>query len=173
MDTKSPSGSLTDILDWWAENERGFPCHQTTDGFKFLISEMLLQRSRSRSVANVYPGLFERWPGEKISSRSSCNASLRCIVWRLIYRGLGSSNQRGGGKERSYNCHERPLICPGDVKPHAHQYRCHCVHQQGGRIPSPSDRADVPSPEVSCPGEFGQWDGAAESDAIEKEAHHE
>ena len=146
MDTKSSSGSLTDILDWWAENERVFPCHQTTDGFKSLISEMLLQRSRPRSVANVYPGLFERWPGEKISSRSSCNASLRCIVWRLIYRGLGSSNQRGGGKERSYNCHERPLICPGDVKPTPTSTGATaCISRVGG-FPAPQIAPMCPRP---------------------------
>jgi A/G-specific adenine glycosylase len=54
---------MKEILAWWRVNGRAFPWRETTDPFKVLIAEMLLQRSRSGSVAKVYSDLFEKWPG--------------------------------------------------------------------------------------------------------------
>jgi len=62
MNMKSSPGGLTAILTWWVENGRDFPWRQTKDPFRFLIAEMLLQRSRSGSVSRVYLSLFDRWP---------------------------------------------------------------------------------------------------------------
>jgi len=95
------------------------------------------------------------------------------MSWRLVHWGLGRSDQSGGCEEGHYNCHECPLISPGDVEPHAHQYRCCCAHQQSRRVSDLSDRADVPSPEVSCLGVFGQWDCTGEPETIEEETYHE
>lgn len=53
---------MIQVLLWWSENGRCFPWRQTVDPFRVLIAELLLQRSRSGSVAKVYLEIFERWP---------------------------------------------------------------------------------------------------------------
>lgn len=55
-------GFLTHILGWWNQNGRTFPWRETNDPFKVLVAEILLQRSRSGSVAKVYLDVFKRWP---------------------------------------------------------------------------------------------------------------
>ena len=50
------------ILTWWQSNRRDFPWRRTTDPFRLLVAEMLLQRSRSGSVTQIYLDLFNRWP---------------------------------------------------------------------------------------------------------------
>ena len=54
-----------EVIRWWRAEGREFPWRLTGDAFRILIAEMLLQRSRSRSVAQVYVGIFERWPTAK------------------------------------------------------------------------------------------------------------
>ena len=50
------------LLSWGAENQRKFPWREERDPFRVLVAEVLLQRSRARTVAPVYEELFERWP---------------------------------------------------------------------------------------------------------------
>jgi A/G-specific adenine glycosylase len=56
---------VTEIVGWWTEHGRDFPWRSTTDPFKVLVAEMLLQRSRSVTVAKIYLQLFERWPTQR------------------------------------------------------------------------------------------------------------
>jgi A/G-specific adenine glycosylase len=56
-------GFAETMVMWGAEHGRDFPWRRTSDPFKILVAEMLLQRSRSGTVAKVYTRLFERWPG--------------------------------------------------------------------------------------------------------------
>ena len=86
MDTKSSYGSLTAVLGWWTDNGRVFPWRQTTDAFRFLIAEMLLQRSRSGTVAGVYLGLFERWPGAEEISQADVD-EIATVIGPLGLRG--------------------------------------------------------------------------------------
>lgn len=59
---------------WGRKNRRSFPWRAETDPFRILIAEMLLQRSRSRTVAGVYETLFDRWPTPASLSRASEDA---------------------------------------------------------------------------------------------------
>ena len=50
------------LLAWGRRNNRSFPWRETDDPFRVLIAEVLLQRSRGKTVATVYQRLFTRWP---------------------------------------------------------------------------------------------------------------
>lgn len=50
------------VLAWGRENRRQFPWRETDDPFEILVAEVLLQRSRGKTVAKVFAELFERWP---------------------------------------------------------------------------------------------------------------
>jgi len=55
---------------WGAQNRRSFPWRQTSDPFRILIAEVLLQRSRGVTVAKVYERLFSRWPDAEHLARA-------------------------------------------------------------------------------------------------------
>jgi A/G-specific adenine glycosylase len=71
------------LLAWGRENRRDFPWRKETDPFRILVAELLLQRSRSKTVATVYGKLFARWPDAK----SLASASVRSI--ESVTRPLG------------------------------------------------------------------------------------
>jgi A/G-specific adenine glycosylase len=50
------------LLAWGRTHRRDFPWRHTSDPFRLLIAEVLLQRSRGRTVAGVYGELLTRWP---------------------------------------------------------------------------------------------------------------
>lgn len=50
------------LLKWGRENRRSFPWRNEPDPFRILVAEVLLQRSRSSTVAGVYENLFATWP---------------------------------------------------------------------------------------------------------------
>jgi A/G-specific adenine glycosylase len=50
------------LLAWGRKNRRDFPWRHERDMFRVLVGEVLLQRSRSSTVAGVYQSLFKRWP---------------------------------------------------------------------------------------------------------------
>lgn len=50
------------LLSWGTHNQRKFPWREERDPFRVLVAEVLLQRSRARTVVPVYEELFERWP---------------------------------------------------------------------------------------------------------------
>ena len=50
------------LLAWGRENRRSFPWRETDDPWRVLVAEVLLQRSRGKTVAQVYEELFQRWP---------------------------------------------------------------------------------------------------------------
>lgn len=51
------------ILSWGRANRRTFPWREESDPFKLLIAEVLLQRSRSKTVAPVFKAVFQKWRG--------------------------------------------------------------------------------------------------------------
>jgi A/G-specific adenine glycosylase len=55
---------------WGAQNRRSFPWRETSDPFRILIAEVLLQRSRGVTVAKVYERLFSRWPDAEHLARA-------------------------------------------------------------------------------------------------------
>jgi A/G-specific adenine glycosylase len=50
------------LLAWGRSNRRDFPWRARTTPFQILVAEVLLQRSRSKTVARVYENLVSRWP---------------------------------------------------------------------------------------------------------------
>jgi A/G-specific adenine glycosylase len=66
------------LLRWGEGHRRSFPWRETDDPFRILVAEVLLQRSRGKTVAGVFDRLFERWPtAEDLSkARTSSIASV-------------------------------------------------------------------------------------------------
>lgn len=58
------------LLTWGREHRRSFPWRETDDPWRILVAEVLLQRSRGRTVAKVYEELFLRWPDAVSMSRA-------------------------------------------------------------------------------------------------------
>jgi A/G-specific adenine glycosylase len=60
-------------------NRRDFPWREARDPFRILVAEVLLQRSRGRTVALVYEEFFHRWPGPESLARARV-ASIRNVI---------------------------------------------------------------------------------------------
>lgn len=71
------------LLRWGRINRRSFPWREEEDPFRVLVAEVLLQRSRARTVATVYTELFSRWP----DARSLADATVEQIAG--VIRPLG------------------------------------------------------------------------------------
>ena len=63
-------------MAWGRANRRSFPWRETDDPFQILVAEVLLQRSRGKTVANVYKKLFARW----LDARSLARARVETIA---------------------------------------------------------------------------------------------
>lgn len=50
------------LLRWLERHGRIYPWRETTDPWRVLVSEILLQRTRADAVAGTYNGFFERFP---------------------------------------------------------------------------------------------------------------
>jgi A/G-specific adenine glycosylase len=59
-----------ELSSWGRGNRRSFPWRETDDPFRILVAEVLLQRSRGKTVARVYEDLFRRWPTADALSRA-------------------------------------------------------------------------------------------------------
>jgi A/G-specific adenine glycosylase len=64
------SSFTTGLKRWGSAHRRVFPWRGTTDPFRILVAEVLLQRSRGKTVATVYDELFRRWPDAPALSRA-------------------------------------------------------------------------------------------------------
>ena len=58
------------LLEWGRVHRRSFPWRETDDPWRVLVAEVLLQRSRGKTVAKVYKDLFRRWPDAPALSRA-------------------------------------------------------------------------------------------------------
>ena len=74
---------VRDLRAWGRANRRDFPWRHERDPFRILIAEVLLQRSRGRTVARVYEELFDRWP------EPEALAGARVSTIRSVIRPLG------------------------------------------------------------------------------------
>src|SRR5437588_12316627 len=60
---RSKAGQFRSLLMRWARrNGRSFPWRRTSDPFKTLVAEMMLQRTRSDQVTPVYRKFLCRYP---------------------------------------------------------------------------------------------------------------
>lgn len=79
MGLTSESAFRQQLLRWGRTNRRSFPWRETSDPFRILVAEVLLQRSRGITVATVYAELFERWPDAASLSRAQVRSIQRVI----------------------------------------------------------------------------------------------
>ena len=68
-----------DLRTWGRANRRSFPWRETDDPFQVLVAEVLLQRSRGKTVAKVYEELFRRWPTVEALSRARVS-SIEAVI---------------------------------------------------------------------------------------------
>jgi A/G-specific adenine glycosylase len=67
------------LLAWGRQHRRTFPWRETNDPFRVLVAEVLLQRSRGKTVAVVYERLFARWPDAEALARAR-EASIASVI---------------------------------------------------------------------------------------------
>jgi A/G-specific adenine glycosylase len=67
------------LLAWGRKNRRSFPWRETDDPFRVLVAEVLLQRSRGKTVATVYERLFSRWP-DAVSLGRARESSIASVI---------------------------------------------------------------------------------------------
>ena len=67
------------LLAWGRRNRRSFPWRETDDPWRVLVAEVLLQRSRGKTVAKVFEELFRRWPDAAALSRAR-EASIASVI---------------------------------------------------------------------------------------------
>lgn len=83
MTRASDADLFVDRLQRWGRaNRRSFPWRGTRDPFHILVAEVLLQRSRGRTVALVFEELFRRWPDAESLARARVT-SIRSVIWPL------------------------------------------------------------------------------------------
>jgi A/G-specific adenine glycosylase len=70
---------VEDLMRWGKANRRSFPWRETRDPFRILVAEVLLQRSRGRTVALVFDELFRRWPDAESLARARVT-SIRSVI---------------------------------------------------------------------------------------------
>lgn len=79
-----PASLVRALGKWGARNRRDFPWRVEEDPFRVLVAEVLLQRSRARTVAGVYEEIFRRWP----DTSSLAKARVRSIETVICPLGL-------------------------------------------------------------------------------------
>ena len=79
IDASHRTRLVRDLLRWGRKNFRSFPWRDESDPFKVLVAEVLLQRSRGKTVAKVYEELFRRWPNAQALSRARIE-SIRSVI---------------------------------------------------------------------------------------------
>lgn len=78
-----------DLFEWSRGNLRSFPWRETTDPFRILLAEFLLQRTQADTVEPVYNRVLQKYPDFQ-----SLAGSDKSDVVRLL-RPLGLQNKRG------------------------------------------------------------------------------
>jgi A/G-specific adenine glycosylase len=78
------------LLAWGRANRRSFPWRETRDPFRVLVAEVLLQRSRGKTVAIVYEELFRRWPDAGSLGRARVD-SIRSVIRPLGLTGRAAT----------------------------------------------------------------------------------
>lgn len=88
MDAKKISNFQKTVWDFYKQNKRDFPWRNTTDPYKILVSEIMLQQTQADRAVPYYKKWLKRFPNFK----SLANASFSEIY--PLWQGLGY-NRRG------------------------------------------------------------------------------
>jgi A/G-specific adenine glycosylase len=91
------------LLAWGRKNRRSFPWRETDDPWQVLVAEVLLQRSRGKTVAKVFEEVFRRWPDAQALSRAR-ESSIASVIRPLglvrraaTLRAMAKEVERRGG----------------------------------------------------------------------------
>lgn len=68
-----PSKLGMELVDWWHRNRRSYPWRKTSDPYRILIAEIMLQRTKADQVAPVYREFVERYPTIFLLGKASMN----------------------------------------------------------------------------------------------------
>ena len=97
------------MLAWGREHRRSFPWRETTDPWEVLLAEVLLQRSRGKTVAKVYRASLQRWTDADSLSRAR-EASIANVIRPLgltrratSLRAMAQEVVRLGGVPRTFD----------------------------------------------------------------------
>jgi A/G-specific adenine glycosylase len=77
------------VTNWWRKHRRSYPWRKTSDPYKILIAEIMLQRTKADQVVPVYCEFVERFPTIFHLERASENELNRyfCrlgLMWRAV-----------------------------------------------------------------------------------------
>lgn len=70
------------VISWWSEHGRDFEWRHTTNAFRILCTEIMLQRTRAAQVVEVYREYVEEWSGPE-SVRSMGFDAVEGVFGRL------------------------------------------------------------------------------------------
>ncbi len=78
------------IIEWWSPEDHDFPWRKPADEWKLLVTEILLQRTRSSAVAKLYEDFFQRFPTPESLAEASTDEVAETIyslglAWRAKY----------------------------------------------------------------------------------------
>ena len=62
LETETINDFQSMLLDWYDANGRSFPWRITSDPYKILVSEFLLQKTHVRKVIDVYETVLDKYP---------------------------------------------------------------------------------------------------------------
>tara|TARA_Y100000310_G_scaffold172170_1_gene172282 strand:- start:4342 stop:5112 length:771 start_codon:yes stop_codon:yes gene_type:complete len=75
------------ILSWYSKNKRDLPWRKTTDPYKILVSEVMLQQTQVDRVIPYYTKWLEEWPDVKSLAKADTHKLLS------LWSGLGYNNR--------------------------------------------------------------------------------
>lgn len=77
------TGFGNSILEWYARNKRDLPWRKTTDPYKILVSELMLQQTQVERVIPKYVAFLKQFPDAKTLSKAPTSEVLK------LWSGLG------------------------------------------------------------------------------------
>jgi A/G-specific adenine glycosylase len=67
------------IFNWWKSNRREFPWRQTTDPYKILVSEIMLQQTQASRVVEKYNEFINKYPS--LENLASATGAQVLKIW--------------------------------------------------------------------------------------------
>jgi len=74
------------LLEWHGQNARRLPWRETSDPYKLLVAEKLLQQTRAEQALHAYLKIVERWPTPCDLSKASPRSLERVLKPLGFYR---------------------------------------------------------------------------------------
>lgn len=78
--------ALKTLVSWYKKSHRDLPWRKTSDPYKILVSEIMLQQTRVEAVIDRYLGFLRRFPTARALAEASINAVLESWEGLGYYR---------------------------------------------------------------------------------------